>query len=169
VNTISNHGEMADGSSIRVLVVEDYLPFRRYLCSALRRRPSLEIIGETGDGLEAVQKAKELRPDLILLDVGLPTLNGIEVARRVCMFSPESRILFVSQETSVYLVREALSLGAMGYVVKARAANELLEAVESVCRGRLFISSALPSLAFSDITREQDSDRLSREPALPPA
>jgi DNA-binding NarL/FixJ family response regulator len=160
---------MADGATIRVLVVEDYLPFRRYLRSALQRTPSLDIIGETGDGLEAVQKARELRPDLILLDVGLPTLNGIEVARRISTFSPESRILFVSQETSVYLVREALSVGAMGYVVKARAANELLEAVESVRRGRLFISSGLPSLAFSDITHEQESDRLSREPALPPA
>src|SRR5271170_4203313 len=86
-------------SSIRVLVVDDYEPFRQFICSTLRKRPELQIVGEVSDGLEAVQKAQELQPDLIVLDIGLPTLNGIEAARRIRSVSPESKILFVSQES----------------------------------------------------------------------
>jgi CheY-like chemotaxis protein len=72
-----------DTSSVRVLVVEDSEPFRRFLCSTLGKRPELQIVGEVSDGLEAVQKAEELQPDLIVLDIGLPSVNGIEVARRI--------------------------------------------------------------------------------------
>jgi CheY-like chemotaxis protein len=75
-------------AEFRVLVVEDYEPFRRFVCSTLSKRPDLQIVGEVSDGLEAVLKARELRPDLILLDVGLPTLNGIEAARRIRELSP---------------------------------------------------------------------------------
>jgi DNA-binding NarL/FixJ family response regulator len=95
------------------------------------------------DGLEAVQKAEELKPDLILLDIGLPTLNGIEAARQIRQLSPDSKIIFVSQESSRKVVQEALSLGAQGYVVKAMAAHELLAAVEAVIAGKQFVSRAL--------------------------
>jgi DNA-binding NarL/FixJ family response regulator len=94
--------------------------------------------------LEAVQKAKELNPDLIVLDIGLPTLNGIEAARRIRKLAPESKILFVSQESSPDVVREALSVGALGYVIKAHAGSELLAAVEAFCQGRQFVGSGLP-------------------------
>jgi DNA-binding NarL/FixJ family response regulator len=116
-------------SAVRVLVVEDYEPFLRFIHSTLEQRPELQVICEVSDGLEAVQKAEELQPDLIVLDIGLPTLNGIEAARRIRKLSPESKILFVSQESSTDVVQEALSLGALGYVVKARAGSELLAAV----------------------------------------
>jgi DNA-binding NarL/FixJ family response regulator len=98
--------------SVHVLVVEDYDPFRRFICSTLRSNPELQIVGEVSDGLEAVQKAEELQPDLILLDLGLPSLNGIEAARRIRNLSPKSKILFVSQESAADVVREALSVGA---------------------------------------------------------
>lgn len=106
----------------------------------LRKRPQLQIVGETADGLEAVHKAEELRPDLILLDLGLPTLNGIEAARRIRTLSPESKIIFISQQSDPDVVEEALDLGARGYVVKAQAASELLVAVEAVLENRQFIS-----------------------------
>jgi DNA-binding NarL/FixJ family response regulator len=126
-------------SSSRVLVVEDSEPFRKFICSALGKRPDLQIVGEVTDGLEAVQQVEELQPDLIVLDIGLPSLNGIEVARRVRKLSPQSRILFLSQETSTDIVQEALSTGAHGYIVKPDAGRELPEAVTAVLRGEQFV------------------------------
>jgi len=129
--------------SIRVLIVEDYEPFRRFLRSTLEQRPATQIVGEATDGLEAVQKAEELQPDLILFDVGLPKLNGIEAARQIRTVSPESKILFVSQEFSADVVQEALRLGALGYVVKTQAGLDLLAAVEAICQGGRFVSAGL--------------------------
>jgi len=103
----------------------------------------LQVIGEASDGLEAVRKAEELQPDLILMDVGLPTLNGIEAARQIRKLSAKSRILFVSQESSADVVQEAFCIGALGYVIKTHAAIELLAALDAVHQGVPFISSGL--------------------------
>jgi DNA-binding NarL/FixJ family response regulator len=124
---------------VRVLVVEDFEPLRQFIHATLQESELL-IVGEVSDGLEAVRKAEELQPDLILLDIGLPTLNGIEAARRIRKLSPESKIIFVTQESSADVIEEALSLGAMGYVIKTRAGIELLAAVEAVCQGGQFVS-----------------------------
>jgi DNA-binding NarL/FixJ family response regulator len=129
--------------SSRVLVVEDYEPFRRFLSSALQRAPGLQIVGEVSDGLEAVRQAERLQPDLILVDIGLPTLNGIEAARRIHKLVPECKILFLSQESSADVVREAFDSGAEGYVVKAHAGSDLLAALEAVRQGKHFISQGL--------------------------
>jgi DNA-binding NarL/FixJ family response regulator len=123
-------------ASIRVLVVDDFEPFREVVRLTLAERPELEIIGEASDGPEAIQKAVELKPDLILLDLGLPTMNGIEVARRSRELVPESRIIFFSQESSVDLVEEARRMGAWGYVVKAKARSQLLPTVDAVISGK---------------------------------
>jgi DNA-binding NarL/FixJ family response regulator len=139
-------------SSIRVLVVEDSENFRKFICSTLAERSELKIVGEETDGLQALQKAGKLRPDLILLDIGLPSLNGIEVARQILQLSPNSKILFVSQESSADLVQEALALGALGYVVKWDAGKELLTAVEAVVQGRQYLSSGLSSHNRADAT-----------------
>jgi len=125
-----------DTSSSRVLVVEDSEPFRHFICSTIGERPELQIVGEVGDGLEAVQTAEKLRPDLIVLDIGLPSLNGIEVARRIRKLSEESKVLFLSQESSVDVMQEALGTGAHGYVVKTDAGSELLEGVNAVLLGQ---------------------------------
>ena len=127
-------------SSIRVLVVEDSEAFRKLIRSTLGERPELQLVGEVSDGLQALQRADELQPDLILLDIGLPSLNGIEVARRIRKLSPKSKILFVSQESSADVVREALGTGAHGYVVKIDAGSELLKGVSAVLRGDQFVS-----------------------------
>ncbi len=87
--------------------------------------------------------AQELKPDLILLDIGLPTLNGIEAARRILGIAPESKIIFSSQETAAGIVQEAMRLGAWGYVFKARAESDLLPAIDAVLSGERFVSSAL--------------------------
>jgi two-component system nitrate/nitrite response regulator NarL len=112
----------------RVLLVDDYEPWRRFVRSKLQKHTELEVVGESADGLQAIQQAQQLRPDLILLDLGLPSINGIETARRLRRLLPQSKILFVSQESSPDVVREALNTGARGYVIKQRA-NDLLRAV----------------------------------------
>jgi DNA-binding NarL/FixJ family response regulator len=140
-------------------VVDDYEPFRRFICSTLRKRPELQIVGEISDGLEAIEKAEQLQPDLIVLDIGLPSLNGIDAARRIRKLSPESKILFISQESSADVVQEALSLGALGYVVKARAGSELLAAVEAVLENKQFIGSGLSGHYFTAASDSKTLDR----------
>lgn len=130
-------------SSTRVLVVDDYEPWRRFVCLTLQIHPEWEVIAEASDGLEAVQKATSLRPDLILLDLGLPNLNGIEAARRIRELSPTSKILFLSEQRSTEIVAEALRTGAGGYVVKSDAARDLLPAVEAVLQSKKFVSASL--------------------------
>jgi DNA-binding NarL/FixJ family response regulator len=109
----------------------------------LAQRPDLQIVCEASDGLEAVKSAEELQPDLIVLDIGLPGLHGIEAARRIRKLSPNSKILFASQESSADVVQEALSVGGLGYVLKAYAEWELLAAVEAALQNKRFVSSAL--------------------------
>lgn len=133
------NGDYMPAHAIRVLVVEDSEPFRKFICSTLGERPELQIVGEVSDGLEAVHKAKELQPGLIVLDIGLPSLNGIEAARQIRKLSPESKILFISQESSADMVQEALGTGAHGYIVKIDARSELLTAVDDVFRGEYFV------------------------------
>jgi DNA-binding NarL/FixJ family response regulator len=140
---------------IRILVVEDFDPFRRFIVSTLQTRPEFRLIFEASDGLEAVQKAEELRPDLILLDIGLPTLTGIEAARRIRKLIPESKIVFLSQESSADVVQEALTLGALGYIVKSNAGRELLTAVDTVLRGGLFIGSSFANHDFTGTSNAQ--------------
>jgi DNA-binding NarL/FixJ family response regulator len=156
-------------SSVRVLVVDDYEPFRRFVCSMLKRRPALQVIAEASEGSEAAQKAEELQPDLILLDVGLPILNGIDVARRIRKLSPESKIIFVSQESSADVVQEAFHLGALGYVVKIDAGSELLEAVDAVLRGRRFVSAKLVEHVPVELSNRQTTKRLYADEVATPA
>ena len=129
-------------SKVRVLVVEDFLPFREFIRSTLAKSPELEIICEVSDGLEGVQKAEELKADLILLDIGLPTINGIEAARRIRKLSPDSKIIFLSQESAADVTETALGLGALGYILKTRAAHDLMPAVEAVIADKQFVSCA---------------------------
>jgi DNA-binding NarL/FixJ family response regulator len=127
----------------RVLVVEDFGPFRAFVSALLREKPDFEIVSEASDGLEAVRRARELHPDVILMDVGLPGLNGIEAARRIRKLAPRSRIVFLSQEGSAEIVEEALRSGALGYVHKPRAGDDLHPAVAAVLEGQQFVSDGL--------------------------
>jgi DNA-binding NarL/FixJ family response regulator len=122
------------------LVVDDLEEFRHFIRLMLQERTQCRVIGEASDGLDAIGQAAELQPDLILLDLGLPTLNGMEVARRIRKLSPNSKILFVSQNSAPEIARAALRLGAHGYLLKSDA-TELPLAVETVLQDKQFVSS----------------------------
>ena len=115
--------------------------FSQFVVELLGKRPELQVVGEASDGLEALQKAVELRPDLILLDISLPSLNGIEVARQMRSLVPESKIIFLTRESSSDVVQEALGLGARGYVTKNMVLADLFAAVETVLVGMTFVSN----------------------------
>ncbi len=130
-------------SPIRILVTDDFEDWRRQLRLLFQARPQWQIIAEASDGSEAVQKATDLKPDLIVLDIGLPKLNGIEAARRIRQLSPSSKIIFLSQATDREIVQTGLSTGALGYVHKTHVRSDLLPAIEAVLQGREFVSSSI--------------------------
>jgi DNA-binding NarL/FixJ family response regulator len=139
---------------VRTLVVDDFASFRRRVCWMLEENPEIRVIGEAGDGLEAVQKAEEFQPDLILLASDLPRLSGIEAARQIRKTAPQSKILFLGQDLDPAVVQEAFSLGARGYVVKSDASRELLRAVKVVILGKQYVSRALAGYDLTDAADE---------------
>ena len=129
-------GEPPRWHSCRMLLVDDSEPFRQSLLSMLQEISGLCITGEAADGFEAVQKAESIKPDIVLLDVGLPKLNGLNTAELIRKCSPESKIVFLTNETDHDIVKAALDTGAVGYVHKLQAGTELKTAVEAALRGR---------------------------------
>jgi len=127
----------------RILVVDHLEPWRLLAGCRLRAHKQLQVVGEAANGLEAVQKAQELGPDLVLMEISLPNLNGIEVARWIGKLTPKAKILFITQHNDARLMRAALSTGARGYVVKADLETELLPAIEAVLRGEKYVSMRL--------------------------
>ena len=130
-------------SCVRVLVGDDYEPWRYQVRSILASRPELQIVGEVSDGLHAVKKARDLNPDLMLLDVGLPKMNGVEVAKVTRQLVPCTRIILMTQNTDKFPIRAALSSGAHGYILKGDAGSELLPAIKATLRGEKFVSSGI--------------------------
>src|SRR5262245_65371853 len=147
-------------SSIRVLLVDDFAPWRQITHTLLQNKPELKVVGEASDGLEAVQKARELKPDLILPDMCLPRLSGIAAARRIRDLAPKSIILFVSENYSADIAREALRTGGSGYVIKSDAGSELLTAVEAVMHGKQFVSPRLAGQLSAGVTNVRTVDGL---------
>ena len=129
--------------SIRILVVDDHQWWTRHVSEELQNDPRYRVIGEVADGLDAVHAVERLKPDLMVLDVGLPTINGIEAARRILADAPDTRILFLSEQRSPDIAQAALRTGAYGYIVKSDAGGELLPAVAAIAGGNSFVGARL--------------------------
>ena len=127
-------------SAVRILVVDDHEMVRSRLCSLLRSRPEFEVVCEASDGLQAVEKAQALQPGVVVLDISMPVMSGIEAVPKIRQVAPDAQILFVSQHNSLSVVRTALSIGARGYIVKSDASADLVDAVLAVSQGMEFVS-----------------------------
>jgi DNA-binding NarL/FixJ family response regulator len=135
---------------VSVLLVDDFEPCRNMVALILKEESGYEIVGQAADGLEAVQKAEEFKPDLVVLDIGLPEINGIEVARRIRRCSPDSTILFLSGNSDPEVAREALRTGARGYLHKFDLVLELAAAAKTVLSGKQFVSRRLRNRDLSE-------------------
>jgi len=145
-------------STARIILVDDFRPWRRFVAAMLRENPDWEIVGEASDGLEAVQKAEEFQPDLIVMDIGLPKLNGIEAAASIRKVAPGTKILFLSENRDSDIAAAALGTGGQGYVVKSDGADELLVAVETVLHGKRFVSHRFMDFGLSTPERQPSGD-----------
>jgi DNA-binding NarL/FixJ family response regulator len=130
-------------TTTRILVVEDFESHRSLIAALLGKNPDLIVISEASDGQDAVAQARQLKPDVIVMDIGLPKLNGLEAGRQICDLVPSAKIVFLTQEADVDVVREAFSCGAWGYVLKQEAYSDLLAALSSVLQGVRFVSKGL--------------------------
>jgi DNA-binding NarL/FixJ family response regulator len=146
---------ISDLSLVRILMVDDFVAWQRFVFGKLQEKSNFRVIGAVTDGLEAVQQAKQLQPDLIILDIGLPKLNGIEAARRIRDIVPQSKILFVTGELDLDVMREALNAGGDGYIIKSDAEDELLAGVEAVLSGQKFVSRRFAAQGFAGVADSQ--------------
>ena len=128
---------------VRVLLVDDFDNFRKFTVLSLEDSPDIAVVGEAATGAEAVAAAELLKPDLVLLDISLPDMNGFEVSERIHQVSPDSRIIFVSANNSRMIAQAAVSDGAMGFVSKNNAVDELIPAIRAVMQGKQFLSQNL--------------------------
>ena len=140
----------------QILVVDDFELFRRSIRFILRQRPEFQVIGEASDGLEAIQKAVELKPDLVLLDAGLPKMSGIEAAREIRKLAPESKIILMNYESDSDVVQETLGLGISGYIVKTSAPRDLLASVDALFKGERFCSADLGDRVRKQVNSNAD-------------
>ena len=126
---------------IRVLVVDDHETVRRGICALLRSDPDIEVTCDVADGLQAVRKAKQVQPDVIVLDITMPKMDGLKAAVRIRKVAPQTEIVFLSQHDSLESVRQALRAGGRGYVVKSDAAKELISAVRTVSKKKRYVNT----------------------------
>lgn len=131
--------------ALRILVADDHEVVRRGVCSLLCAQPGWEVCGEASDGREAVEKALNLKPEVVVLDVGMPNLNGLEAARQILKADFQTKVLILTLHDSDQLVRDVLYAGARGFLLKTDAACDLVSAIEALQRGKTYFTTKLSS------------------------
>jgi len=135
-------------ASLRILIADDHEVVRRGLAALLQQQPDWQVCGEAGDGREAVEKAQQLQPDVVILDIGMPSLNGLEATRQMLKANPKARILVLTLHDSDQMVRDVLNAGARGFLLKSDAASELVAAVEALGRDKTYFTSKVSPMVL---------------------
>jgi DNA-binding NarL/FixJ family response regulator len=146
-------------SAFRILIADDHEIVRRGIRALVEGHPGWEICGEAMDGRQAVEKAVELRPDIVLLDVGMPNLNGLDAARQILAANPRTRVLILTMHDSEQIVREVLEVGARGFLLKTDAARDLVSAVEALQRRTTFFTSSVAEIVLNGYLNRRSDDR----------
>jgi two-component system, NarL family, nitrate/nitrite response regulator NarL len=133
-------GEAGISERLKFLVVDDHEQFRKYVCGLLESQPRFAVVGEAANGVEAIGRASEVQPDVVVLDINMPVLGGIEAAEQILLLAPKTQIIFLTQDDSEMMIEGAMAKGARAYVVKQSAATDLVKAVECVVTGKKFVS-----------------------------
>ena len=146
-------------SAFRILIADDHEIVRRGIRALIEGHGGWEVCGESTDGREAVDKALELRPDIVLLDVGMPNLNGLDAARQILGANPRTRILILTMHESEQIVREVLEVGARGFLLKSDAARDLVAAVEALQRRTTFFTSSVAEIVLNGYLNRRGDDK----------
>lgn len=157
-------------TAMRILVADDHEVVRRGLQALLEAHPGWEVSGEAADGREAVEKAKQLKPDVVIMDISMPVLNGLEATRQILKLNPTARVLILTMHESDQIVREVLDAGARGYVLKSDAGRDLVGAVEALRRYNSFFTSKVAEMVldgYRDVSARPEEDRLSHDRLTP--
>jgi DNA-binding NarL/FixJ family response regulator len=152
---------------LRILVADDHEIVRRGLCSLLQKHEGWEICGEAGDGRDAVEKAKQLKPDVVILDVGMPNLNGLDATRQLMQHDPNFKVIVLTITDSDQVIREALDSGARGFVLKSDAARDLVSAVEALQHKRMFFTPRVNDLVLAGFLDKGHAISRNEPPSLP--
>ena len=139
---------------VRILLADDHLVIRGGLCALLKTRGSFSICAETGNGRDAVDLAIQMKPDIAIIDIDLPGLNGIEVTRQICREAPGTEVLIFTAERSEDVVQEAIRAGARGYLLKSAADDQIVEAINTLARHQAFYASAVSNRLLDNLTRQ---------------
>jgi two-component system nitrate/nitrite response regulator NarL len=142
----ATYAETVQMSLVRILVVDDFSHWQDFVRVCLEKRPDIHILGVATSGLEAIQKAEDLQPDLILLDIGLPEMNGIQAAEQIRQLVPKTKIIFLTGQSDPEIVRAAFRAGGDGYILKWDAAQELIVGMEAVLLGKRFTSRGIADI-----------------------
>ncbi|HKB99662.1 MAG TPA: response regulator transcription factor [Terriglobales bacterium] len=156
---------------LRILIADDHEVVRRGLCTLLQSHEGWEICGEANDGREAVEKAKQVKPDVVILDVGMPNLNGLAAARQLIQQNPQQKVIVLTITDSDQVIREALDAGARGFVLKSDAARDLVSAVEALQRNRMFFTPRVNDMVlagFLDKGQNGSNGDSQKSPTLTP-